>query len=137
MLCRNFLAEILFAVDRSYMADGSFTGDNRPPASITLTDANFGFYPMSNDLTRLQTRFLGEPSAVDAAAAETGKPLDAQQASRLGLVTFAFDDIDWEDEVRIFLEERASFSPDDPAPATRTAPPPPAASPRRSPPRCG
>ena len=108
----GFLAEILFACDRSYMMKGEFEGDNRAPATIALSDGNFGSFPMSNGLTRLQTRFLGEPSAVDAAAAETGKPLDAEEASRLGLVTFAFDDIDWEDEVRIFLEERASFSPD-------------------------
>jgi benzoyl-CoA-dihydrodiol lyase len=67
---------------------------------------------MSNGLTRLQTRFLGEPEAVDAAKAKAGEMLDASAADELGLVTFAFDDIDWEDEVRIFLEERASFSPD-------------------------
>ena len=106
------LAEILFAVDRSYMADGAFEGDNRPPATITLTDANFGLYPMSNDLTRLQTRFLGTPEQVEELAAHKGKPLEAEEADELGLVTFAYDDIDWEDEIRIFLEERASFSPD-------------------------
>ncbi|PHP67671.1 benzoyl-CoA-dihydrodiol lyase [Zhengella mangrovi] len=106
------LAEILFAVDRSYMADGEFEGDNRPVATIRLSDANFGRYPMSNDLTRLQTRFLGEPEKVDEAKDHIGEAMEAEQASDLGLVTFAFDDIDWEDEVRIFLEERASFSPD-------------------------
>ncbi|MFP1633621.1 2,3-epoxybenzoyl-CoA dihydrolase [Zhengella sp. ZM62] len=106
------LAEILFAVDRSYMAEGEFEGDNRPIATIRLTDANFGPYPMSNDLTRLQTRFLGEPERVDGAKEHLGEALEAEEASDLGLVTFAFDDIDWEDEVRIFLEERASFSPD-------------------------
>ncbi len=106
------LAEILFACDRSYMMKGAFDGDNRAPAALTLSDGNFGPFPMSNNLTRLQTRFLGEPSAVDEAAAAKGKPLDAKDASRLGLVTFAYDDIDWEDEIRIFLEERASFSPD-------------------------
>ncbi len=106
------LAEILFAVDRSYMADGAFEGDNRPPATITLSDANFGLYPMSNDLTRLQTRFLGEPARVDELAEHKDKALEAEAASELGLVTFAFDDIDWEDEIRLFLEERASYSPD-------------------------
>ena len=106
------LAEILFAVDRSYMGEGEFEGDNRPVATIRLTEANFGPYPMSNDLTRLQTRFLGEPERVDGAKARMGEALEAEEASDLGLVTFAFDDIDWEDEVRIFLEERASFSPD-------------------------
>lgn len=106
------LAEILFAVDRSYMADGAFEGDNRPPATITLTDANFGLFPMSNDLTRLQTRFLGTPEHVEELTAQKGKPLEAEEADELGLVTFAYDDIDWEDEIRIFLEERSSFSPD-------------------------
>ena len=108
----GMLAELLFAVDRSYMAEGEFEGDNRPVATIRLTEANFGPYPMSNDLTRLQTRFLGEPERVDGAKARMGEALEAEEASDLGLVTFAFDDIDWEDEVRIFLEERASFSPD-------------------------
>lgn len=106
------LAELLFAADRSYMADGQFEGDNRPEATIALGPLNFGAYPMSNGITRLETRFLGEPEAVEAAKTRQGESLDASTASELGLVTFAFDDIDWEDEVRIFLEERASFSPD-------------------------
>lgn len=106
------LAEILFAVDRSYMAEGDFEGDNRHVASITLTEANFGPFPMANDLSRLQTRFLGAPERVDKAEEQKGEALEAFDANELGLVTFAFDDIDWEDEVRIFLEERASFSPD-------------------------
>ena len=106
------LAELLFAADRSYMADGQFEGDNRPEATIALGPLNFGAYPMSNGITRLETRFLGEPEAVEAAKAKQGEALDASAANELGLVTFAFDDIDWEDEVRIFLEERASFSPD-------------------------
>ncbi|MFT7522923.1 MAG: benzoyl-CoA-dihydrodiol lyase, partial [Candidatus Paceibacteria bacterium] len=106
------LAELLFSVDRSYMADGEFEGDKRPNAAITLSHANFGCHPMGNNLTRLETRFLGAPKAVDAAKEQIGKALAADDADDLGLVTFAFDDIDWEDEVRIFLEERASFSPD-------------------------
>ncbi len=106
------LAELLFAADRSYMADGQFEGDNRPEATIALGPLNFGAYPMSNGITRLQTRFLGEPEAVEAAKSRQGEKLDATAASELGLVTLVFDDIDWEDEVRIFLEERASFSPD-------------------------
>jgi benzoyl-CoA-dihydrodiol lyase len=108
----GMLAEIAFAADRSYMAEGEFEGDNRRPATLTLTDGNFGPYPMSNDLTRLRTRFLGEPDTVDLARARRGEPLEASAASELGLVTFAFDELDWDDEVRIFLEERASFSPD-------------------------
>jgi benzoyl-CoA-dihydrodiol lyase len=106
------LAELAFAADRSYMAIGEFAGDNRPPATLTLHAVNFGRYPMSNGLTRLATRFLGEPASLDAAQAAAGKALDAEAAAELGLVTFALDDIDWEDEVRMFLEERASFSPD-------------------------
>lgn len=108
----GMLAELLFAVDRTYMAEGDFEGDNRPVASIMLTDGNFGRYPMSNDLTRLQTRFLGEPDRVRAAGERIGEALEAFDASDLGLVTFAYDEVDWDDEVRIFLEERASFSPD-------------------------
>ena len=67
---------------------------------------------MGNDLTRLETRFLGEPASLEAARAAQGETLDAARAESLGLVTFAFDDIDWEDEIRIFFEERASFSAD-------------------------
>ena len=106
------LAELAFVADRSYMLIGQFEGDNRAPATLTLGPANFGPYPMSNGLTRLQTRFLGSPEAVEAAKAKAGVALDAEEADELGLVTFALDDIDWEDEVRVFLEERASFSPD-------------------------
>jgi benzoyl-CoA-dihydrodiol lyase len=106
------LAELLWAVDRSYMMLEEFDGDNRPMAAITLSDSNFGTYPMGNDLTRLETRFLGEPEMVAKAKDNIGEPLDANGADELGLITYAFDDIDWEDEVRIFLEERASFSPD-------------------------
>ncbi len=106
------LAELLFAADRSYMMEGEFEGDNRPEATITLSDANFGPYPMGNGLTRLETRFLGEPEKVAEAREQAGEPLDAEAADELGLVTMILDDIDWEDEVRIFMEERASFSPD-------------------------
>jgi benzoyl-CoA-dihydrodiol lyase len=106
------LAELAFASDRSYMLIGTRGGDNRPPAAIMLGDCNFGPYPMSNGLTRLACRFLASPSDVDRAKAEIGKALDAGAAQELGLITFALDDIDWEDEVRVFLEERASFSPD-------------------------
>ena len=79
---------------------------------IALADVNFGAYPMSNGLTRLESRFLADPADLDAAKAERGKSLDAERAQQLGLITFALDDIDWDDEVRVFLEERASFSPD-------------------------
>jgi benzoyl-CoA-dihydrodiol lyase len=106
------LAELPLASDRSYMLLGARNGDNKPPATIALSEANFGVYPMSNGLTRLASRFLASPADVEAAKAEREKMLDAESAQRLGLVTFAPDDIDWDDEVRVFLEERASFSPD-------------------------
>jgi benzoyl-CoA-dihydrodiol lyase len=106
------LAELAFASDRSYMLIGTRGGENTPPAVIVLSNANFGPYPMSNGLTRLGCRFLANPSDVDAAKSERGKMLDAERAQKLGLITFALDDIDWDDEVRVFLEERASFSPD-------------------------
>ena len=106
------LAELLWSVDRSYMMLEEFDGDNRPMASLTLSVGNFGTYPMGNDLTRLQTRFLGTPEDVDTAQTRIGETLEAEDAEELGLVTYAYDDIDWEDEVRLFMEERASFSPD-------------------------
>lgn len=106
------LAELLFAVDRSYMMLDAFEGDNRPTATVTLSPANFGPFPMSNGLTRLQTRFLDDAEKIAALEAQIGEPLEADDADDQGLVTFAFDDVDWEDEIRIFLEERASFSPD-------------------------
>jgi benzoyl-CoA-dihydrodiol lyase len=106
------LAEILFAVDRSYMMEDEFEGDNRHMATITLTKDNFGPYPMGNGLTRLETRFLGEPEHVDELKGKIGEALEAEEADEQGLVTMILDDIDWEDEVRIFMEERASFSPD-------------------------
>jgi benzoyl-CoA-dihydrodiol lyase len=106
------LAELIFASDRSYMLIGNHEGDNKPPAAIVLGDVNFGPYPMANGLTRLQSRFFADPADVEAAFAERGNALDAERAEALGLITFARDDIDWDDEVRVFLEERASFSPD-------------------------
>ena len=106
------LAELLWAVDRTYMMLEEFEGDNRHMATVTLSDSNFGTFPMSNDLSRLETRFLGEPQQVEKLKSSIGDALEAEDAEELGLVTYAYDDIDWEDEVRIFLEERASFSPD-------------------------
>ncbi len=106
------LAELLFSVDRSYMMEDEFEGDNRPIATVTLTADNFGTYPMGNGLTRLQTRFLGDPDHVETLKDTIGEALDAEAADEQGLVTMILDDIDWEDEVRIFQEERASFSPD-------------------------
>jgi len=106
------LAELVFAADRSYMLIGKREGDNRPPAVLALGEGNFGAYPMSNGLSRLASRFLGSPAALDAARQKIGDMIDADAAQQLGLVTAALDDIDWADEIRVFLEERASFSPD-------------------------
>ena len=106
------LLEVALAADRSYMLDGVFEGSNLPAATVRLTGMNFGPYPMGNGLTRLATRFLHDPSQVDELKGEIGEALDAAAAEEAGLVTFAPDDIDWEDEVRLAIEERAGFSPD-------------------------
>ncbi len=106
------LLELAFAADRSYMLKGAFEGDNRAPATIRLTEANFGPYSMSNGLTRMETRFIDDTDALDHAKSAMGKALEALSAEELGLVTFAPDDIDWEDETRIAVEERVAFSPD-------------------------
>jgi benzoyl-CoA-dihydrodiol lyase len=106
------LAELVFATDRSYMLIGTREGDNRPAAGLTLAAVNFGAYPMSNGLSRLESRFLADPADLDRAKAKLGETLQAEAAEGLGLITAALDDIDWEDEMRVFLEERASFSPD-------------------------
>ena len=105
------LAELAFAADRSYMLQGQRKGDNRS-AAITLNAMNFGPYPMCHGITRLACRFQADPEDVTRAAARQGEALDADAADELGLVTFALDDIDWDDEIRIFLSERASYSPD-------------------------
>ncbi|MFQ6005208.1 MAG: benzoyl-CoA-dihydrodiol lyase, partial [Woeseia sp.] len=86
--------------------------DDTPAPTIRLTDTNFGALRMANGLTRLETRFLDDADSVDNARKLTGHDLDAPAALAAGLVTYAPDDIDWEDEIRLLLEERASFSPD-------------------------
>jgi benzoyl-CoA-dihydrodiol lyase len=108
------LAEIAFAADRQYMLEGQFEDDEdpKPPATIRLDEFNTGLLPMSNDLTRLQVRFLGSADELAAAESAAGRDLDAAAALELGLVTATPDDIDWEDEIRLVIEERASFSPD-------------------------
>tara|TARA_R110002012_G_scaffold67102_2_gene175092 strand:- start:22594 stop:24252 length:1659 start_codon:yes stop_codon:yes gene_type:complete len=106
------LAELLWAVDRSYMMLEEFDGDNRSLATVTLTEGNFETYKMGNNLTRLETRFLGTPEDIGTLKGLKGRPLEADKADEAGIVTYVYDDIDWEDEVRLFMEERASFSPD-------------------------
>jgi benzoyl-CoA-dihydrodiol lyase len=106
------LLELVLAADRSYMLAGAREGDRRLPATVRLTGMNFGPYPMVNGLTRLESRFLGEPARPTDLKRRLGEGLDAGAASEAGLVTFTPDDIDWDDEVRIAFEERAAFSPD-------------------------
>ena len=108
------LLELALAADRSYQLAGVFEDidPGADPAAVTVAAMNLGPLPMGNGLTRLATRFLGDPDALDAVSKRAGEPLAAADAEALGLVTFAPDDIDWEEEVRIAIEERASFSPD-------------------------
>jgi benzoyl-CoA-dihydrodiol lyase len=106
------LLELALAADRSYMLLGAFEDGDAGIAEITVAAMNLGPLPMGNGLTRLQTRFLGDPEALEQAEKRAGEPLEADDAEQLGLVTFAPDDIDWDEEVRIAVEERASFSPD-------------------------
>ena len=113
------LLELALAADRSFQLAGMFeavdpnTGDpDAEPATITLGDVNVGPLTMSNGLTRLQTRFWGDEAGYEAAAKRRKEALEAADAADLGLITFAPDDIDWDEEIRIATEERASFSPD-------------------------
>jgi benzoyl-CoA-dihydrodiol lyase len=100
------LFELALASDRSYMLD-----DPERPNSVALSGMNAGRLPMSNGLTRLQTRFLAAPERVAELLAE-GEPFDGAQAVEAGLVTFAPDELDWDDEVRLAIEARAALSPD-------------------------
>ncbi|MGE0747900.1 MAG: 2,3-epoxybenzoyl-CoA dihydrolase [Rhodospirillales bacterium] len=108
----GMLLELALAADRAYMLNGTLEGSNEPPARLRLSAMSFGPLPMVNGLTRLQRRFFHEPDRADALKAEIGRDIEAEEAEELGLVTFTPDDIDWEDEVRLAIEERASFSPD-------------------------
>ncbi|HXL91912.1 MAG TPA: 2,3-epoxybenzoyl-CoA dihydrolase [Streptosporangiaceae bacterium] len=107
------LLELALAADRSFQLTGVF--EDAPaltPAAITVAEMNTGPLPMANGLTRLRTRFFGDDEALDAVTKHKGEALEAEEAAALGLVTFAPDDIDWDEEVRIAVEERSSFSPD-------------------------
>jgi benzoyl-CoA-dihydrodiol lyase len=108
------LLELALAADRSYHLFGVFeeVDVDAEPATVTVGPMNLGPLPMGNDLTRLETRFFGDADGLAAVRAEAGRPLAAEEAERLGLITFAPDDIDWGEEVRIAIEERASFNPD-------------------------
>jgi benzoyl-CoA-dihydrodiol lyase len=111
------LLELSLAADRSFQLAGVFEDadaktPDAEPATITLGEINFGPLTMSNGLTRLQTRFWGDEAGYEAAGKRRGAALEAEDAADLGLITFAPDDIDWDEEIRIATEERASFSPD-------------------------
>jgi benzoyl-CoA-dihydrodiol lyase len=106
------LLELALAADRVYMLAGARAGDAGAPATVRLSAMSFGAYPMGNGLSRLAQRFLGEPGRVDDLKGRIGQDLDADAAAEAGLVTFTPDDIDWDDEVRLAIEERAAFSPD-------------------------
>ncbi len=108
------LLELALACDRQYMLDGLMEDDAEEgePAQIVLSNSNFGAFPMANGLSRLESRFYGDEDHVAKLRQETGRRIEAAEAMELGLVTDALDDIDWADEIRITLEERASLSPD-------------------------
>jgi benzoyl-CoA-dihydrodiol lyase len=100
------LLELLLASDRSYMLN-----DPDQLIELALSELNTGALPMSNGLTRLESRFLAEPEAVDRILSHEGR-FNTAEADEAGLITFAPDDLDWEDEIRVAIEERTSLSPD-------------------------
>ena len=106
------ILEIVLSSDRSYMLDGSFEGSNVPPAKLRITGMNLGPLPMCNGLNRIETRHLNDKQAVELIESAKGRDREAEEADELGLITFIPDDIDWEDEVRLAIEERASYSTD-------------------------
>src|SRR5690242_10108427 len=114
------LLELALACDRQFMLNGLPEDDPGPedkaaplqPPAIVLSAANFGAFPMANGLTRLASRFPADPGHVAKLEQHAGRPVEAEEALDLGLVTFAPDELDWDDEIRIACEERASLSPD-------------------------
>ena len=104
------LLELALAADRSYMLQ--LPEDHAEAPKIALSETNFGVYPEVNRLTRIESRFYGEKNAIARLRAVIGNKLDARQALELGIITAAPDDLDWDDEIRVTLEERASLSPD-------------------------
>jgi benzoyl-CoA-dihydrodiol lyase len=108
----GLLVELALAADRSYMLAGSWSGEGGAIAYLALTEANRSAYPMFNGLSRLETRFFGDSDGLQSAQKAIGETLDAEAAVAVGVVTDAMDDLDWDDELRVMLEERASFSDD-------------------------
>jgi benzoyl-CoA-dihydrodiol lyase len=108
----GLLAELVLAADRSYMLDGTWEGSDIPAPTIELSNANMGWFTMSNGLSRMECRFWGRHDGSAVATEALGTSLDATAAAEAELITFEMDDIDWADEIRVMLEERNSFSPD-------------------------
>ena len=110
----GFLLELALACDRQYMLDGVYedVDPDAEPAVVVVTESNGGRFPMGNELSRLESRFWGHDDQLERGHKQVGERLDAQAADAAGLVTMALDDIDFADEIRIVLEERASLSPD-------------------------
>ncbi len=106
------ILELALGSDRVFMLRGSRAGHESLPASISLTEMNFGPLPMCNGLTRLESRFLGQPGRVGELRGRINSPIDPILAEQLGLVSFTPDEIDWDDEIRLAVEERAAFSSD-------------------------
>jgi len=106
------LAELVLLADRSLMLEGKFSENSSAAPSVVLTEVNDGWYHMVNRISRIESRFYGRPDEADGVRKAFGKQLSAQECEDLGIVTFIFDEIDWDEEVRILLEEQASFSPD-------------------------
>jgi benzoyl-CoA-dihydrodiol lyase len=106
------LAELALAADRALILDGTREDLELSAATLTLTRANDGWYPMANGLSRLATRFWGRDDSLQRTRDVIGKELLAMEAMELGLTTAIPDELDWDDEVRLLLEERATFSPD-------------------------
>ncbi len=108
----GLLTELVFAADRALMFSGTRAGGNRDEARLVLSSLNFGALPMGNGLSRLETRFFGDDDSLKRAEKAINEPIVAEDAAALGLVTAAYDEVDWDEEVRLMLEERASFSAD-------------------------
>ena len=110
----GLLLELALAADRQYMLEGVYedVDPDADPATVVLTASNDGTFPMGNGLSRLESRFYGHDEDLAAARDRLGERLDARDAESAGLVTMALDDLDFEEEIRIVLEERASLSPD-------------------------
>ena len=106
------LFELVLAADQIYMLSGQFENDQAPPATVALSELNFGRYAMVNGITRLEARYQHDLDAISDLRTSIAEPLEAERAMELGLVTFIPDDIDWEEELRILIEARAGFSPD-------------------------